>query len=484
MAQCAPDMTRGIKNASGVSCHISSSLQVIYHAIPPKCREDVIILSERLSVSIGSKASGGIPEGKVFLFEVGNLFQLIGNSAIEKNSSEKNNALSFSRNDGVDPSTLYEVLAPKIDSLRVGDACASLRAILGLLSQSLEECINSSASSVLYCDDEITLLARSIDDCLNSLFWMGTLNHQIIGSRCVEETIENSVYKYRLMRSKAAKDRPLPCPVTIPVRGKGNIKASVSSVVASEHPITGYNWESLEQSEYNEDKSMIKHVEAKLVDGMKNVDLDAKNINDSDSDNSSSSSSKLSNDSYDSDSSTASSSSSCTSSDSSIDSCERWKTNKVIRCKGLPQVLILQLNRSEYKEGRIQLIRDGIHVPFELNLDDCIDSERGATCRSNTYILVGAVVHKDKIDDRSNDEDEHGHYISYMKGETNNNDIDAEEIWKKIDDENVTAFIVGNNDSEPRTNLKIIPRNSLCAMFGGNTKTKCNCATLLMYRLK
>lgn len=480
----AQDCSRGIKNSSGVSCHLSSALQIIYHAIPQYCRKDVILLSKKLPKVVEP------PVNLVsIIIELGNVIEKMGMPLMDENSYEKDNSLIFNynRDDGVDASVLYKLLAnaKKADYLKIGDAGASLRAMLGLLAQALEECMAKTRKGDGY-DDEIISLAQKIHKCLTSLFWMGSLCHQIVGTKKFKECGEGCISKYKKVRSKAPKVRPLPCPLTIPVRGKRSIHASVSSLIASEHPIIGYDWDKLDHNEYNEDKHTIDEANS-ISCSMKNVNITNNHINE----DSPSTCSDHSSDSFDSnsDSSQSSSSSSCSSSSSSsssmssdnrFDMYEHWRTNKVIRCKTFPQVLILQLNRSEYKGGKVQFIKDGIKVPFELSFDKDIELE-GTTGSTYEYLLIGAVVHKDGK--RTISPDEHGHYLSYMKGEHFKPDNDEDQLWMKIDDENVTAFVVGNANSKPATGLKVIPRRSLCAMFGGNTKKKDNCATLLIYKL-
>jgi hypothetical protein len=127
-------------------------------------------------------------------------------------------------------------------------------------------------------------------------------------------------------------------------------------------------------------------------------------------------------------------------------------------------------------------MKDPIDVEFDLNLNDCVDDSSENRDAGYIYSLIGAVVHTGAIEGKSSDDDEHGHYISYMKGGWS---IERTgEIWKKIDDEKVTTFFVTNGDYNEQTELKTIPKKSLCALFGGKTKKKDHFATILMYKLK
>ena len=181
----------------------------------------------------------------------------VGSRKIEiRNACEVN-----SRNDGVDPSKLYHLLVSRIDSSNLGDAGTSLRIILDILSKSLEECTSISDHDHLEQQqqpsdcintDRISMLARSILDDLNLLFWKGSLSHQIVGTKHEYEYEYTSTYssengthlksKYRLKRSKPSKERPPPCPAPIPVNGHATIQSSLRSVIASNQPIHEYNW--------------------------------------------------------------------------------------------------------------------------------------------------------------------------------------------------------------------------------------------------
>lgn len=135
--------------------------------------------------------------------------------------------------------------------------CESI--ILDILSKSLEECIiisdhdhleQQQQPSDCINTDRISMLARSILDDLNLLFWKGSLSHQIVGTKYEYKytstySSENGTHlksKYRLKRSKPSKERPLPCPAPIPVNGHATIQSSLRSVIASNQPIHEYNW--------------------------------------------------------------------------------------------------------------------------------------------------------------------------------------------------------------------------------------------------
>ena len=481
--------SRGIKNVSGVACHISCALQIIYHLIPTRCQDDMIDLSIIITDSavLGSEKSD---ELLTFLVELGNLFQLLGNRTPppEEKQQSSDKKVSVRRNDGIDPSQLYKTFGSRLDPSRVGDVTASLRTILQFVSQCLEHCVNMEHSQET---NKISQLGTLIYEGFRSVFWQGILSHQIIGSRSFEETKDSehgesgNTATAILQRKKPAKDRSLPCPVTIPVRGQRTVEASIGSIIGSSQAIRGYNWELLDQCEYEEERTIFEDLDSELTNGIRDVHLDVDNSSLSSSSNPSVASSS------ESDSASSSSSYSTSSSDDSLSSCEEWKTAKVLRCKKLPRVLILHLNRSEFRNGRIKLIRDGILVPSELNLDVVSDSVPGI--RKKKFHLVGAVVHKDDGDKNEYD-DSDGHYVSYVKCRIENSNIsagDTNEIWNKIDDENVTPFIVrGDNDNnenhfdpEPSTNVKIVSQSNLCAMLGGNTKKKDQCAIILMYHL-
>jgi len=75
--------------------------------------------------------------------------------------SDSKASTSNSRNDGVDPSKLYHLLASRIDSSNLGDAGTSLRIILDILSKSLEECTSIS-------DHDHLEQQQQPSDCINT----------------------------------------------------------------------------------------------------------------------------------------------------------------------------------------------------------------------------------------------------------------------------------------------------------------------------
>jgi len=471
--------SRGIKNISRVSCHISCGLQLIYHALSPTCRNNLIELSRvpvHAHVSTENmNEGGGDVNGKVLalliLLEFGIIFRQMGER----------------RDDGIDASNLYQLFASKIDSTNVGDAGASLRTILRILRQSLEECSssinnnnnNNNNNSISKSDHqvgnetEITLLAKSILDDCNTFFWKGTLSHQITGTMLTacRTTGNDTNETCRVMRSKPSQERPWPCPVPIPVKGYRTITVSLCSIVSSSQSINGYEWDAINQSEYKEERCVLENNavsntnRSSIARGVA-VDSEQADNYQSASDSSDDSCSSASA------SGSSSSSSSSSSSDMSIEEYMQWKTKKTVCPVSLPNVIILHLSRSEYKGGRIKKVTDGIDVPFELDLNGC-----GI---GHNYELAGAIVHKDEVDARSND-DESGHYLSYMKEETGSNHLGHNKMWKKIDDERVYPFEVGRCHSL-NTKQKVVSPEALAAMFGGKTRKKSNCATILMYK--
>jgi len=217
------------------------------------------------------------------------------------------------------------------------------------------------------------------------------------------------------------------------------------------------------------------------------VGSELNSISNSSSDATSTISSAIDTDTHiDDDSSTSSSSSSSSSSSCSsaslADCFAHWRTSKIMRPVSLPEVLILQLSRSEFKQGRVQLISDAINVPYDFELES---NSSSSISSCHQFRLIGAVVHTDKNESSSLDQEESrngtGHYVTYIKEIRQNSACqkDDQELWIKMDDDRVSTFQVGSGQAQQ----KVISRNALCALFGGKTRRRNHFATLLLYKL-
>ena len=433
------------------------------------------------------------------------------------------------RKDGIDPTKFYKTLV-NINVMNVGDAGTSLRSILGRMREALEEILVDASTETTITNTntntntkdesqsstkQIYEIVQTIHKQLLESFWSGRTSHEIIGSKLIQDGNGNGsakTFKAKCTRRKEKKERDMSCPLPISVKGYTSIEASLRSVMAGSQTIIGYDWDSQDSNNYTEeivrmDEDM--HIDedvhdVNIVAGLENVHVTSSMVDsdgpklhgasrsslgdtsnksaDSDSDDSSTTSSS---------SSLSSSSSSSSSLASSLDNFDQWRTKKVICPFSLPKVLILQLSRSEFKGGRVQLIPDAIHVPYSFEV--AVHSNLHSIFQINKveYTLMGAVVHTDRGDASSLDREEDyigtGHYVTYMKEIRNDHACpdDDHEVWIKMDDEKVTTFLVGVGvGSAGQVHQKIISRNALCALFGGMTKRRNNFATLLMYKEK
>jgi hypothetical protein len=140
--------------------------------------------------------------------------------------------------------------------------------------------------------------------------------------------------------------------------------------------------------------------------------------------------------------------------------------------QNLPEVLILQLPRSEYVHGRKQLSTIAINVLYELELDipyKCF------------YRLDGAIVYQDDAGTHDLEPLDHGHYVCYFK--EHDMESNQQELWKKVDDDKVTMLVVDDGISVNKKDTGIVSRKALCRLFGGKTRNHKCFATLLMYKL-
>jgi hypothetical protein len=476
-------------------------------------------------------------ESQAFLVEFGKLLDQIKMSDQNNEIPNKNDASSSidvdngntnaldssasayakmtSRKDGADPTYFYQTLV-NVNAMNVGDAGASMRSILGTMRQALD-IVGAPSSNADELDATskrklIHDMVHTIHNQLQTCFWSGRASHELVGSKLIKiwEEKGGRGVTMQCRRRKERKERVLSCPIPIPVKGYATIEDSLYSVISGSQSVRSYDWESLDGKDYVEERVEIDVDDAsdadaknvsEIVTELEHLDLSSKIKRDavgSKLDGSSKSSSEniptdssaidtdADGDDDESDSSTSSSSSSSCSSASSVDSFDHWRTSTITRPLSLPQVLVLQLNRSEFKQGRVQLISDAINVPYEFEFE--LNSHpHPSNSNCHRYHLIGAVVHTDRNDSSSLDRQEDGngngtgHYVTYMKEMRQNvtsclkND---QEVWIKMDDEKVSMFLVGSGQAQQ----KIVSRNALCALFGGKTRSRNNFATLLVYK--
>lgn len=195
----------GIQNVSGVSCHISCALQILFHALPP--------LSQALTKDHGYHPSR-------ILSQLASLLQAL----LDDDTSE-----------AVDPSVLFKSLsnfsssssksALSLDPQDVGDATTAIAILLKVISQQSPD------------------WAELIDLCTS-----GWMRHSITGKK-----LENHGQHEKIAfvcREKTGKSKRLPCPFALVGQYSSLPQAFEQSIKAE--IVQGYNWETQKPESYNE----------------------------------------------------------------------------------------------------------------------------------------------------------------------------------------------------------------------------------------
>lgn len=394
MASCAG--VRGIRNISGVSCHISAALQLIHHGLP-ELRQSLIRLADAYaSGGCGRNEDDGFdsdpPKTVLFVYQLGILFKNLSSPDVEENGSTDDIAAPKA----VDPMPLYEVLPPALNYQDVGDAATALRAILTTIRSELEEMCNSQINT----DEEVVDDAKnSLDACLS-----GSIAQRIEGTmRTTDADASGNKIMKLLKRRKPDKERKMTVPFPIPVRRCACLDDSLRSITTDAQVINGYDWEAVEE-----------YVQSETILETAGTEEDAVSSSSS-SDSSESSSDTSSSDSY-----SSSNSENCGNEEG-----DAWKTSKYALLNKVPQYLFIHLMRFEYKGGRIQKLSSVLDVPKKLDIGQ-YSVENG---RNNEFDLYGAIAYIDEPIDGANDIDEDaGHYISYVRlrrGSNGNSETDS-----------------------------------------------------------
>ena len=449
---------RGIRNVSGVSCHISSALQVIYHGLP-ELRLALIHLADASVGGCGRDEDNDGVDAPLtsaqFVLQLGLLFKILSSEDTGGNLSSDEIAAT----PAVDPMALYDVLPSSLSYRDVGDAATALRAILTTTRLGLEElCTQQSDID----EDVVSKAKHALNACL-----CGSTTQRIEGTmRTIDEDASGNKIVKLVKRRKPDKERKLTVPFPIPVRGYSCLDVALASVTIEAQVINGYDWETVD--EYEQSETIIEP-------------------SDSSSDFSDSSSSDSSSD-------TSSSSSDSCSSSSSEEEVGVWKTSKYSLLKKVPQYLFLHLKRFEYKGGRVQKLSSVLDVPKKI---DVVSYSVHSPGEDGEYELCAGIVHIDEpIEEAANDVDEDaGHYVSYVrlghesKGYLGTDSIDTQMAeckisnitqWIEINDGKVTVFDGETGQSHVLNVLS--GRYSKTGKADGGRKKGSKYATLLLYR--
>ena len=187
-------MPRGITNISGVSCHITSALQLIYHCLPSFRKALIGLINLRTVAPL--------------LRDLGRLFQDL------QHNDEEN---------PVDPSTLYRTIENEtsLDSNNLGDAVRALRTLLHMIRSEVAN-YQSQGSSPCF-----TTLSSLLDLELH-----GCMEQVLIGRQRT------------LVRRKVSK-RVQACPFPIP-NASSSVKEGLLQATIIPQEITGYSWDNVE----------------------------------------------------------------------------------------------------------------------------------------------------------------------------------------------------------------------------------------------
>ncbi len=463
---------RGIDNISGVSCHISCALQLIYHTMP-NLRNCLIEYYNGLSLLQRQLLEPIVSKEYQFLKDIASLFQ-----EIHSTNNCTNNNISIGC---INPTPFYTTLqnCTKLNYSQVGDAATALRTILSTIQSSCRGIASFILKNIDTMDNDgkLLLLLKSVYR-LNQILEKslnGTIQQQIKSIQTRKEKTTNIVTT--TIKKRPYKKRPLTHPLPLPVKHCYTITEALQCALGHTKPIQNYTWK-------DKQDDIIETI-TKIRDQTNDCSSSSSSSSDDDDSSIYSSASSSSNDSSD--------------SSSSSSSAQDWKTYNYQTFHQLPNHLILHLKRLEFtKESKKKLLTQKCNVPSMLNLSFL--SSTTSTNEDKKYQLMGAIVHIQPPPSMDSNEEEDGHYVAYIKKTkkdiydtslpleslnltpTNSNE------WVHFDDENV-SFIDASNEKDL---LHIFSGgNHQKAIFHRNTDTTPTndrprkdgvaCATVLMY---
>ena len=478
--------TRGIKNITGVSCHLSCALQILCHSIPP-IRDALIILYNKWIIeqrrqqkqqqqqkqgvqqNTSSSSKGGIP---LLLLEFGHFFQeLLTTTATtptttttttchDENDNDKNEdggnggSNKSSPPPSVDPTNFYKKLE-KYTGININDVGDSSNAINKLLCSFRNSVITSTASDTFFFQDKQNnedIFNVWNDLCHKSLF-NGITCQTIIGQKYHEASEDDDddsngndknnslVIIQRTKQHGKLKDMAYPFPLV----GKfDSVNDALQELCLNGTNATGYKWNddpNQKQLLYDEERIPIN-----------NKDNDGDGVDDDKNDDQRIFVSK---------------------NDGDDDGPCSWVTRKILRLKSLPYFWILHLERFSYDENGTKILSNPlVDIPSYLEMSKYCTTTRAAGAAGD-YSLRGAILH---VSDDGNIEEE-GHYISAVKiitlddteggGNNSSRRHDNNNEWILIDDEK----------------CKTVTEEKVLELASGHTDTKGRffCATLLVY---
>jgi uncharacterized UBP type Zn finger protein len=194
-------MPRGIANTSGVSCHLTSALQLIHHCLP-SLRKALIELAD-------------LQHAPPLLRELGRFFGELQN--YDDDDADYDNG---DCDKPVDPTMLYKILEKEttLQSNDLGDAVRALRTLL--------QAIRSEVST-----NNTTIAAFSTLTTLLDLELHGRMEQVVTGRK-------------RTLARQKAKACPQACPFAVP--SAASVTDGLLQATMEPQEITGYSWDHVE----------------------------------------------------------------------------------------------------------------------------------------------------------------------------------------------------------------------------------------------
>jgi len=490
----------GIRNVSGVSCHLNAAIQLIFHAISSLGVTLLIQLSHELTIKeeekkeketcvkpilLDNHSDEVLNHAKTFVTQFGSLLDLYNRSSSNLSSE------SVSTHESMNPLEFYSYVSQlQLNAQEIGDAGTAMTILLDTLQKSLD-------TIVLYGEVNCQVLASSLHKELMHDFWRGKMIHQIRGTQykvidkvTVDGIMKSWIRKRIIRRPKQV--RVLPCPWILPSHHhESKSFASLSTSLRCtlfEQSIRSYPWD-LDK----EDNSLSDH-------SIYITDSD----NDDDDD-----------DSYE-DSSHASSCTSSSDSDSkeeedeeeenetTTNSTSNFKTIKYseIDPTTLPRNILFRLKRFQYKDHQVHILSDAMDIPTILDLSSFVSApshpnmiDTSQPLYKCVYNLQGSIVYVNNTDDNDDDEIQGenfdnrnvGHYVTYlnMSMDDENQRISSSSSsspWILVNDEKVIPL---HHDDEDR--MLHLLSGRLCKMNHSKSSgpvLKAGFAIVVLYQLQ
>ncbi|CAB9507026.1 expressed unknown protein [Seminavis robusta] len=381
----------GIRNVSGVGCHLSSAIVVLCYALVP-LRQALIHLLECHDNNNHNNSQPAIctPESQALL----ELARLLHEMVTTTTTSSS-----------VDPSRVFAAFSSQCNPYELGDATRAMAALL----KRIRSIYNNNKKNDNTQEEETNnpSIGKAKEEFKS--FYEGLLGgptamqQSLVGTKRMvprsslttaeqEATalkqIEIETETVTIIRHKQ-KRVPMPCPfpVDCSTADSTSLQEAFQEALAPK-PVKGYNWDRDPGNSMDYEQSIQPDESSHQARG-------------SDEEESSSSTSD-------------------------------WTTSKQTTfCHPLPAFLLLHLQRFEYhqRHGQIQATQGIMEIPLQLEVP-CHDGDNKDDINSTYYSLVGGILHVEDEDADTQSEDyEGGHYVAVCQDDDNN--------WFLINDEKV-----------------------------------------------